>query len=362
MKLNRRLIIFLLLVIAAGVFLYAYSKERLNQENPVNSDAQNIQKGISISFVGDILLASHVENKINQAGLNYPFEKVSSLLSTSDFTIGNLESAIGLGGTPSVNKEYTFRANPKVLEGVKWSGIDILSVANNHVLDYGTSAFYETLESIESVDLQYVGAGRNQAEAFKPVIQNKNGKKVVFFAASRVIPNGAWHAGQKWPGVAGIYDPNKLLKSMEGFNQDDIVVVYLHWGVEKESIPKPYQRKLARLLIDNGADVVIGSHPHVLQGFEFYRDGLIAYSLGNFVFTNIKNNSMILTVHFDDKGIESAEIVPCLIKNYRPEPLENEDDKLSFYRMIEDISFGVKINGGKLDRVHGDETKAKRKY
>lgn len=351
MKLNRILIIFLLLVLAAGIFLYAYSKKKPNHENPVNSGAQSIRKGISISFVGDILLASHVENRINQAGVNYPFEKVSGLLSTSDFTIGNLESAIGFGGKPSANKEYTFRANPRVLDGVKWSGIDILSVANNHVLDFGSIAFYETLENIKSRDMYYIGAGRDQTEAFKPVVQNKNGKKVVFFAASRVIPSGTWHAGENWPGVAGIYDPNKLLESMKDFSQEDIVVVYLHWGIERESIPKPYQRNLAKLLIDNGADVVVGSHPHVLQGFEFYKDGLIAYSLGNFVFTNIKNNSMILTVHFDDNGIESAQIIPCLIKNYRPEPIENEDDKLSFYRMLEDISYGVEVNGGKLDRA-----------
>jgi poly-gamma-glutamate synthesis protein (capsule biosynthesis protein) len=306
-------------------------------------------QSISVSFVGDILLAGHVGEKINKDGVNYPFTKIRPILYSSDFSIGNLESAVGISGVANGNKQYAFRADPKVLKGVKWSGIDILSVANNHVLDYGPDAFKETLDGIRSEGMYYVGAGKDIDEAYSPAIVEKHGQKIAIFAVSRVVPSVDWHAGKNWRGVASIYNPDKLIDRMKSIRgQVDMIAVYLHWGVEKESMPKSYQRGLARQLIDSGADIVIGSHPHVLQGFEFYKGKLIAYSLGNFVFTNLNNETLILNVNYNQDGTQSVRIIPCLIKNYRPEMIETDKEKKEFYKMIEKRSFGVKVEEGKL--------------
>lgn len=347
MKRIFNLLVIILILTVLGISYYYFNNPGPEENHgTVDTGKPSVSRVLSISFVGDILLASHVEKRMEQVSVNFPFDKVSHILSKSDFTMGNLESAIGVGGVKA-NKQYTFRANPKVLPAVKEAGIDILSLANNHVLDYGHYAFNETLENLKSNGLSCVGAGKDINEAFKPVIYEKKNKKVAFFGASRVIPTGSWYAGNDWPGVAGAYNPERLLQSIEDVSEyADIIVVYLHWGVERETIPKPYQRSLARLLIDNGVDVVVGTHPHVLQGFEYYKGKLIAYSLGNFVFTNIKNDSLILNVEFDEGEISSVGIIPCEIKNYRPEPLEDSLQKERFYRMIEERSFGVSINDG----------------
>ncbi len=354
MKIGLKLLVGLLALALLAVLITTNPQ---SPDKPEDDTEQPMEaQGISMSFVGDILLASHVQSGVNRFGANHPFEKVKPLLSSSDFTVGNLESAVGMGGIPQPDKEYTFRADPMVLEGVKWSGIDVLSIANNHVLDFGSEVFDQTLNNISSSNLHYVGGGRNRAEAFSPVILEKGDKKIAVFAASRVVPDVSWHAGENSPGVAGVYDPRKLVEGIDYVRQQsDHIVVYLHWGTERETLPGSYQRRLARQLIDSGADVVVGTHPHVLQGFEFYNHGLIAYSLGNFVFTNLENDTLILTVNFGDEGIESSSIIPCMIRNYRPEPIKDINRIEEFYKMIEGRSFGVGVQDGKLvDRGIGE--------
>lgn len=350
MKLSFKFI-FPIVFTIAGMFAYSQfnSTKHIENKNIVNTIPISQSSEISISFVGDILLAANVEKKINREGVNYPFSEVKSILSTADFAMGNLENPVGTGGTPIPKKQYTFRASPRVLEGVKWSGIDVMSIANNHILDYGVKPFNETLQNLSDNGLHYVGAGRNEEEAFKPVILEKNNKKIAFLAGSHVIPYTSWYAGKNSPGVAGIYNPAKIIERIKAARQEaDIVVVYLHWGIERETMPKAYQKNIGKKLIDNGADVVIGSHPHVLQGFEVYKGKLIAYSLGNFVFTDQRKETLVLQVSFDEKGLMKAEIIPCLIKNYRPEIIEDENQKKNFYKMIEDRSFNIKINEGKI--------------
>jgi len=343
MKTLLKILVIVFLVLASTIF-YNNLRNKGFSEKLIDTNKLPVSRNISIGFVGDILLASNVERRINETSVKFPFERVQEILASKDFAIGNLESAIATGGSPAANKRYTFRANPKVLDGVRWSGIDILSVSNNHVFDYGKTAFRDTLQNIKSYNLKYIGAGEDDNEAYSPVILEKNGKKIAFLGASRVIPNVGWYAGKNKPGVAGVYNSAKLVEQIRKVKKEaDVVIVYLHWGVEKEIIPKPYQRNLAKELIDNGADIVAGTHPHVLQGFEFYKGKLIAYSLGNFVFTNFKNETLILTVEFGDEGLAVVEIIPCLINNYRPEPIIDYEQKKNFYKKIEDRSFGIYI-------------------
>ncbi|MGE5330091.1 MAG: CapA family protein [Deltaproteobacteria bacterium] len=307
------------------------------------------KKGTTISFVGDILLASNVGLKIDEKGPEYPFEKVSSYLLASDLAVANLESAVAISGAAVQGKEYTFRADPKVLEGLKFSGFDVLSLANNHVLDFGREAFIETLRNIEDKGFNYIGAGKDIDEAYRPVIVEKKGEKIAVFGASRVIPSGSWYAAKNSPGVAGAYNPERLIEEMENIKKDvDYVIVYLHWGTEREELPNKYQKGLAKVLIDNGADLVVGTHPHVLQGFEFYKGKLIAYSLGNFIFTNYNTPTMILNVVLEQKRIVSAQVIPCMIKSYVPEPIIEQQGKEEAYQRLEDISINAKIVDGMI--------------
>ena len=349
MRVKLRFYIIIFSLIGIGLIFKYCAQGKINYNAMDKKILEDKTQSISMSFVGDILLAGHVGEKINKDGVNYPFAKIRPMLISSDLSIGNLESAVGISGVPNSKKQYSFRADPKVLDGVKWSGIDILSIANNHVLDYGTEAFGETLDGIRSEGMYYVGAGKDDKEAYSPAIVEKHGKKIAVFAASRIVPSVDWHSGESWRGVASVYNPNKLINRIKGVRgQVDMIAVYLHWGVEKEIMPKSYQRGLARQLIDSGADIVVGSHPHVLQGFEFYKGKLIAYSLGNFVFTNLKNETLVLSVEYKQDGTQSARIIPCVINNYRPQMVQGDVEKQKFYKMIEQRSFGVNVEEGKL--------------
>jgi len=324
---------------------YTQNEQKMKEQKTAVID----REGTTISFVGDILLASGVGRKIDENGPNYPFEKVKSYLSSSDLAIGNLESAVAVSGSPMQGKEYTFRAEPKVIGGLKYSGLDILSLANNHILDYGREAFIETLGHIEDSGLNYIGAGEDIDQAYRPVTVESKGEKVAIFGASRVIPSGSWYATKNNPGVAGAYNTERLIEEIKNAKGNvDYVIVYIHWGTERETISNKLQRSLAKTLIDNGADIIVGTHPHVLQGFEFYKGKLIAYSMGNFIFTNYNNPTMILNVVIDKKRIKSAEVIPCMIRSYVPEPISVEKDKMDIYQMLENRSTNVNIVDGEL--------------
>lgn len=357
MKLKLGLI--LLALIPTFFILYYILPNTFKIEASLPVSAENTQTApasneIGISFVGDIMFASNVEDKIKQTNPHYPFEKVRYLLTSSDFVMGNLETSVSVGGSPQ-DKQFTFRSSPQYLESVKWTGINILSTANNHILDYGTNALTETLNNLDHYGLLHCGAGMNISDAFKPVIINKNNKKLAFFAASHVIPSGNWYAVGHTPGVAGAYNPALLLQKVKESSQtNNLTVVYMHWGIEKAITPDSTQKTLAHQLIDNGADIVVGTHSHTVQGFEYYKGKLISYSLGNFVFTNQKNDSIILNVEVSDDGKITARVIPCEINQYRPEPLTSIIEKEEFYKMLEGRSVNVRIAGGELKQLTMD--------
>jgi poly-gamma-glutamate synthesis protein (capsule biosynthesis protein) len=277
-------------------------------------------------------------------GTEYLFDGVSSVFQSDDLTVGNLESCVATCGS-AVDKEFTFRASPDVLPGLVSSGIDAVSLANNHSLDFGRDAFLETLRHLRENGIPYCGAGRNIDEAYKPALLEAKGRSVALIGASRVIPFPDWWAKENRPGLAQAYQPVRLLDEVEHARSDaDIVVVFLHWGVELAIMPEKYERELAHDLIDSGADLVIGSHPHILQGFEYYKGKLIAYSLGNFVFTNRDKNTVILQTVFVDGKFKSASIIPCRIRNYRPMVIEDTVMRDAVLEAEEGRSYGVEID------------------
>ncbi len=284
---------------------------------------------ITLAFVGDIRMSDKVGEIIEERGVDFPYEQVGPLLRACDAAFGNLETAVGTSGSPQP-KQWVFQSSPETLKGLVNGGITAVSLANNHIGDYGPDALLETIQHLEKFGVGHAGAGSNDQEAWKPVILERSGLKIGFISASRVIPTLEWVATTQRPGVANGHDEARLLKEVADLSrQVDITVVSLHWGVERQNYPTPTDRNLAHRLVEAGADLVIGHHPHVLQGFEYFKDGFISYSLGNFVFTfSLKSPETaeggILFVDVDEDGVKGARFVPTRLRWARPELFDEE--------------------------------------
>ncbi|MCX7747780.1 MAG: CapA family protein [Clostridia bacterium] len=310
------------------------------------ADENRAQKDtVTLSFMGDVLLDGHVATLVNQKGADFILSDVKPVLDESDISMVNLECPVSEKGAKARDKQYTFRAKPESLNVLTSGGIDIITLANNHILDFGREALLDTIQYLGEKGIHSVGAGENTDEASKPFYIEKNGLKVAFIASSRVIPNTTWAASKNSPGVATTYNPERLLKEIESAkSQADIVVVYIHWGEELKEQPAKYQKNLAKAYIDRGADIVLGSHPHVLQGLEYYKGKVIAYSLGNFIFTNYKKDTMILKIESDKEGIQKVQVIPSRIESFRPVLLKDKNQVIQSIRKIESLSFNVKID------------------
>lgn len=302
---------------------------------------------VRMAFVGDVLLGSTVDRIMQQNGYDYPYRKVKSYLTDADITIANLETPITDRGEPE-EKDFVYRSSPNVLPDFKDSGIDVVTLANNHILDYGAEGLFDTMEYLEQWGIQYTGAGRNVEEAYRPAVVEANGIKVAFLGLSRKVPDGSWKAGPDHPGTTQLYDERDALKIIAQTKEEaDLVVVYAHWGEERVDSPDEHQLRLAKKFIDAGADLVVGSHPHVLQGLEQYKGKWIAYSLGNFIFTTRPDapltwETIILEAECTADGVCDLSAIP--INNYgaQPVPMDEEAGRKLFERLTE-ISFGVEV-------------------
>lgn len=302
---------------------------------------------VKLTFVGDVLMASKVEDILKQKGYDYPYTNVKDFLTKADFTIANLETPITTRGSVQ-SKEYVYRSSPEALPPLKQAGVDIVNLANNHVMDYGTEGLLDTMQALDQEGIKRVGAGKDSSEAYQPVMVEKDGVKIAVFGFSRVVPEAAWKAGPGHPGVAETYNYKPPVEAIEKAKASaDLVVVVTHWGVERDDNPDKYQKELAHRYIDAGADLVIGGHPHVLQGFEQYKGKWIAYSLGNFIFTTNDTPKTWETVILEaactkDKSC-NIHLVPILTKSAFPTPMNTEDGAKLFQRLSQ-ISIGAVVD------------------
>lgn len=220
--------------------------------------------------------------------------------------------------------------------------VDMVTLANNHTLDYGTDALTDTLATLNEHDILHVGAGENLQEAKEAVVIETNGKTIGFLGFSRVLPVASWAAGNKNPGLFSTYDstiPENEIRSVK--NTCDLVIVYVHWGIERNEYPEDYQRELAKKYIDAGADMVVGSHPHVLQGFEFYKNKPILYSLGNFLFSNSSVDTLLVKATIDEQHDIQINLIPCQRINGQ---MQYHKDPENLFRHLNEISMGAHIN------------------
>jgi poly-gamma-glutamate synthesis protein (capsule biosynthesis protein) len=274
---------------------------------------------VNLMAVGDIMLGRTIGDLILEEGYQAPFLYTAETLSSADLTIGNLECPISDLGQ-AVQKKYVFRAPAEAAKSLSFAGFDILSLGNNHSLDYGSDALLNTISNLNSEEIHAIGAGRDDNEAYQPLYLTVNGLKLAFLSFVDVPTTDfdylTWEAGPDQPGIAWAHEEKVAQGVRIAKEESDIVIVMLHNGFEFWQKVSDQQQEIAKLAIDNGATLVIGSHSHVLQRIETYNDGLIAYSMGNFVFDNFlfpPNYSAILSVDLSPKGIESYELIEVVI-------------------------------------------------
>ncbi|MHB1154172.1 MAG: CapA family protein [Eubacteriales bacterium] len=305
---------------------------------------------VTIALTGDVCLADDWETMI-------VYEKKGGMLSecitggllermnAADLTLINNEFTFSDRGEPLENKYYTFRSSPSNVSLLAEMGVDIVSLANNHVYDYGAEAFGDTLETLEGAGVEYMGAGRNIADASSPRYYIINGIKIAFVAATRAekMPFTP-EAGEYKSGVLRTYKSDRFTAVIaEAKANADYVIAYPHWGTENTTVLEKAQTDQARQYIDAGADAVVGSHPHCLQGIEFYKGCPIMYSLGNFWFNHEDGETALLEITVDVSSL-SMSLVPCLQVGGVTSSAVGTEEGARILEYIESISPGVKIN------------------
>jgi poly-gamma-glutamate synthesis protein (capsule biosynthesis protein) len=271
------------------------------------AEAQKAEPTVSIAFVGDIML-DELPGKTVKSGRD-PFEYFAALLNSVDIRVGNLECVVATTGTPEPDKPYTFRAHPRTLKLLQ-RHFDALSLANNHSGDYGPGAFGEMLDLLDRHKIAYFGGGRNLARAHTPLVIERNGLRIALLGYNEFFPR-SFEADFDKPGIAWSEDEQVRLdiRTARTLYHADLVIPVMHWGWEHENPASSRQLQLARLMIDAGADAVVGGHPHVTQNVEQYQGKPIIYSLGNFVFDGFSdpesNTGWLLRLKADRMGVRA---------------------------------------------------------
>ena len=286
-------------------------------DTPATQDTRTVR----LAFGGDV----HFEG-VSRSALTRGLPTVRRMLSQADVAMVNLETAVTTRGTPAP-KQFVFRAPAASLQVLRDAGVDVVTLANNHGMDYGRTGLQDTLRAAAAARLPLVGAGGDEAAAFAPWTTTVRGLRVSVLGATDVLDTFAqrdWPAGPSTSGLASAKDPAALLMAVRAASaRSDVVVVYVHWGKEMATCPSDRQRSLARQLAAAGADVVVGSHAHVLQPAGRVDGAYVHYGLGNYVFyarTPQTRSTGVLTVDVGARGVQRARWTPATITSGVPVP------------------------------------------
>ena len=315
--------------------------------NAETEGAEAVKGAVRLLFAGDVYLSDHVLEAYDAAGgidgvLSQDYQ---AEIQAADFFMTNEEFPFSTRGTPAPDKQFTFRVHPEKVKLMQEMGIDLVTLANNHALDYGRDAMLDTIDTLDHAGIRHVGAGKNLAEARKPDVVELNGRTFAFIGATRVYPEADWAAGTDSAGMFSAYDGGaQLAEEVKAAKQQaDYVIAYVHWGIEREETPNEVQKSIAHRLVDAGADLVVGAHPHVLQGIEYYQGVPIAYSLGNFVFGSSIPSTALLQADVDDEGIR-LRLIPGTSAAGYTRKLDDAEKIAAFYEKMSGLSSGVKID------------------
>lgn len=309
-----------------------------------------VNEEVSLVAVGDISYSRGVERIVKKENdINYPFLKIQDYLKNADLVFGNLETPI-TQGLEIPDFEMIFRSNPGTEQALKQAGFSILSLANNHTLNFGEKGLKDTFNYLENVGIKYVGAGQNGQEAYQPVYIEKKGIKFAFFAYNDtdVVPN-FYEASSNNAGTAFMRMEKMDEAVKEAKQKADFVIISMHAGIEYTNEPNESQVNFAHAAIDAGADLVIGHHPHVVQVLEKYKGKYIFYSLGNFVFDQPQmretEEGLAVKIYFDKNGINKISFLPVVMENLAQPRMANKNEadkilkRLKFLLANQDIYF-----------------------
>ncbi len=284
-----------------------------------SGSAEPARNTVTMAAVGDVLFARGVGKQIARHGADWPFELTRKIISDADIGFCNLECSLSKQGVPQ-HRKYQFRADPAFALALRRGGFTVASLANNHTMDFGREAMLDTAEAVEKAGITGVGAGEDREDAVKLRVVEKNGLKVGFLAFTDIWNSGVVRMTDR-PTVAGI-DTDDLPDQIRSAKKlCDCLVVSFHWGVEYMKRPTERQRMIARLCIDNGADAILGHHPHVLQPTELYKGKPIIYSMGAFVWDAKifgADNSAIYLIKLSKSSARIVETVPIKVIGCRP--------------------------------------------
>ena len=296
-------------------------RARAEQGDAGTEPAAVTVRPLRLSSVGDINLGDVPGANIATEGPRYPWTSAGRALARADIAFGNLESPVSKRGTP-FEKLYNFRGTPAALRGLaRHSGLDVLNLANNHAGDYGPVALMDTVRGIERLGMTAVGAGRSLRRALRPQIVERLGLRVAFVGFTEVAPV-EFAATADRPGTAWATPEAVTAAVHRARRRADVVVATFHWGAEKAAVESAAQQTLAATAAAAGAQLVIGAHPHVLQPLRRQGSAVVAYSLGNFVFGAISEETTatgILETDLTSEGVAAARWREGTISAGRPQ-------------------------------------------
>lgn len=287
-----------------------------------NLTPKQLNNEITLSFIGDVSLADdwYIMPKYDERGkkvYGILSEEVVQIMTSSDIMVANNEFTISNRGSKMPNKYYTFRGKPERLNIYKEMGVNLVTLANNHIYDYGKTAFNDAIDALNEYDIPYIGAGKNIEEAKEPFYYIINGYKIGFVNATRaekyiLTPE----ATETSDGVLRCYDPTTFLKVIEETKKNsDFVIALVHWGKEDSSELEQVQLDTSKKYIEAGADLIVGTHAHTLQGIDFYNNKAIVYNIGDFIFNHETKDTGIFQLKIDNDGNFKYYFLPCKQKD-----------------------------------------------
>lgn len=308
----------------------------------------------TLCFAGDISLD---ESAVTTAQLdrseNGIYDCISpeliQIMQDADIMCLNNEFTYSTNGSPMPSKAYTFRANPERVSVLQEMGVDIVTLANNHVYDYEKQALLDTFTTLENAGIEYFGAGNNLEEAMDAVYYEIDGKTIAFVGASRAEKYKLTpQATETEPGILRCYDTELFLEAIrEADANADFVIVVVHWGTEYSYDLEEVQLITGKEYLDAGADAIIGGHSHCLQGMEIYDGKPIIYSLGNYWFNSKTLDSMLIQLRFtgdDNGGTVEVSVIPAIQTGAKTQIVTDAGEQERIYSFLEDISVNVEID------------------
>lgn len=319
-------------------------------ENSISTDIvdtsvpEETEDAVTLMFAGDVMLDGVPSANYDAYGITGVVSlELLDELTGADILMVNNEFAWSDRGTAMEDKEYTYRCNPSYVTILKELGVDIVSLANNHTLDFGKEALSDTFTTLDGAGILYAGAGESKERAEQVQVIEKGGQKFGFIAGSRVIPVTDWNVENAQPGLFTVYDYSRLVELVAQAKEScDFVTVYLHWGIERVEYPEEYERAMAKACIEAGADLIIGGHAHCIQGVEFIENVPVFYALGDFIFLRQTSHSAVVSVTVEADGTVSYRYLPTYTSGGVTQLLD-EAGTQETYRYVEGISWGMTI-------------------